>query len=60
MISTGPGRAGEPCLELLTPAAWDPLPGFITGMIVGTSDGSVYVTTLGEAMIRLDPIASRP
>jgi hypothetical protein len=49
-----PVEVGEPCLELLTPEVWDPLPGFVTGMIVGTSDGSVYVTTLGDSVVRLD------
>jgi sugar lactone lactonase YvrE len=45
--------AGEPCMELLTPDAWAPLPGFVTGVIVGPGDGPVYVTGLGNALVRL-------
>lgn len=46
------GNAGESRLELLTPSIWEPLPGFVTGVILGP-DGEVYVSGLGDALIRL-------
>jgi sugar lactone lactonase YvrE/predicted ester cyclase len=51
------GQSGTPRLELLTPALWDPLPAFVTGVIVGPGDGPVYLTGLGDALVRL-PAAS--
>jgi sugar lactone lactonase YvrE len=51
--------SGEPVLELLTPEVWAPLPGFVTGVIVGAADGAVYLTGLGNALIRLDRSRSR-
>lgn len=49
------GAAGVPRLELLTPALFEPLPGLLTGVILGAPDGSVYLSGLGDALIRLDP-----
>lgn len=46
------GQAGTPRMELFTPAAWAPLPGLITGVIVGPS-GPVYATGLGNALLKL-------
>lgn len=46
------GQAGEPRMELFTPALWAPLPAPITGIIVGPS-GPVYATGLGNALLRL-------
>lgn len=46
------GEAGQPRLDLLTPAIWEPLPGFVTGVILG-QDGEVYISGLGDALIRL-------
>ncbi len=48
------GQRGEPRLELLAPDAWAPLPGFITGLILTPGRGPVYLTGLGDALIRLD------
>jgi sugar lactone lactonase YvrE len=45
------GQAGEQRMELFTPAVWAPLPGLITGVIVGP--GTVYLTGLGNALVRL-------
>ena len=47
------GEAGEPRMELFTPALWAPLPGPITGVIVGPGTGPVYITGIGDALIRL-------
>ncbi len=43
----------EPALELLTPDLWAPLPGFVTGVIPGRDGGPIYLTGLGNALIRL-------
>ncbi|MEP2234155.1 MAG: SMP-30/gluconolactonase/LRE family protein [Alteripontixanthobacter sp.] len=45
--------AGEPVLPLLTPAMWGPLPGLVTGVILAP-DGTVYVSNLGDALVRLE------
>ncbi len=47
------GEAGESRLALLTPELWAPLPGLITGVILPNGSGPVYLTTLGNALIRL-------
>jgi sugar lactone lactonase YvrE len=47
------GQAGEPRMALFTPAAWAPLPGPITGVIFSPRGGPVYVTGLGNALIKL-------
>lgn len=46
------GRAGISRMELFTPAAWAPLPGLITGVMVGPN-GPVYATGLGNALLKL-------
>ncbi len=40
-------------MELFTPAVWAPLPGFITGVIISPGRGPVYLTGLGDALVRL-------
>jgi hypothetical protein len=47
------GQAGIPRMELFTPAVWAPLPGPITGVIIGPGGGAVYLTGLGDALVRL-------
>jgi sugar lactone lactonase YvrE len=47
------GQAGVSRMELFTPAIWAPLPGPITGVIVGPGGGPVYLTGLGNAMVKL-------
>jgi hypothetical protein len=47
------GQAGVSRMELFTPAVWAPLPGPITGVIVGTGGGPVYLTGLGNAVVKL-------
>lgn len=47
------GQAGVSRMELFTPAAWAPLPGPITGVIISPRGGSVYLTGLGNALLKL-------
>ena len=47
------GETGSPRMDLFTPAVWAPLPGPITGLIVGPA-GPVYATGLGNALLRLN------
>ncbi len=47
------GAAGEPRLDLLSPAMWSPLPGLLTGVILTPGDGPVYLAGLGDALVRL-------
>ena len=47
-------KAGEPWVDLMVPALWEPGPGLITGMILSDS-GTVHLTGLGNALIRLTP-----
>jgi sugar lactone lactonase YvrE len=43
---------GQPRLELVTPDAFAPLPGFLTGMFWSNDGGTVYLTGLGGAILR--------
>ena len=47
------GQAGVSRMELFTPAVWAPLPGPITGVIVSPGGGPVYLTGLGNALVKL-------
>jgi sugar lactone lactonase YvrE len=47
-------RTNQPWLELFTPAVWEPAPGAITGIILTPKNGSLYVTGLGDALIKLE------
>jgi len=47
------GESRTPRLELLTPALWEPLPGLVTGLIVSPDGGPIYLTGLGNALVRL-------
>jgi len=47
------GQTGTSRMELFTPAAWAPLPGPITGIILGAEGGPVYLTGLGNALLKL-------
>ncbi len=47
------GESRTPRLELLTPALWEPLPGLLTGLIVSPNGGPIYLTGLGNALVRL-------
>lgn len=45
--------AGEGLLSLLGPDIWGPMPGLLTGIILAP-DGTVYVSGLGNALVRLE------
>jgi len=49
------GIAGEPRLDLLAPELFAPMPGLLTGLILTTKDGPIYVTGLGDAVVKLGP-----
>jgi sugar lactone lactonase YvrE len=47
-------ESGESRLELFGPDMWSPLPGLITGLILTSEDGPVYLTGLGDTLVKLD------
>lgn len=47
-------EAGEPRLELLTPVVWEPMPGLVTGVIHTPGGGPVYVSGLGDALLKIE------
>lgn len=47
-------ESGEPRLELFGPAMWSPLPGLITGLILTNEGGPIYLTGLGDSLVKLD------
>ena len=55
LIETIDARLGEgaPWLDLMVPDLWEPAPGLITGMILSPDGGPIYLTGLGNALVRL-------
>ncbi|MEM5518640.1 SMP-30/gluconolactonase/LRE family protein [Henriciella sp. AS95] len=47
-------EAGEPVLPLLSPDVWGPMPGLVTGVILSPDNGPVYISGLGDALVKLD------
>ena len=47
-------ESGESRLELFGPDMWSPLPGLFTGMILTTEGGPIYLTGLGDSLVKLD------
>lgn len=47
------GEEGESRMGLLGPDAWAPFSGFVTGVIHGAADGSVYLTGLADTLVRV-------
>ncbi len=47
--------SGEPRLELFGPDMWSPLPGLITGLILTTEGGPIFLTGLGDSLVKLEP-----
>jgi len=45
---------GEPILSLLSPGVWGPMPGLLTGIILSPDGGPVYVSGLGDTLVKLD------
>ncbi|MDX1625290.1 MAG: SMP-30/gluconolactonase/LRE family protein [Wenzhouxiangellaceae bacterium] len=46
--------AGESTLDLLGPGMFEPLPGLVTGIILTPDGGPVYVSGLGNALVKLE------
>jgi hypothetical protein len=46
-------ETGEPRLELIGPDMWSPLPGLVTGLILTSEGGPVYLTGLGDTLVKL-------
>jgi len=47
-------ESGEPQLELFGPDMWSPLPGLLTGLILTSEGGPVYLTGLGDTLVKLE------
>lgn len=43
--------AGESLMPMVTPAAWAPFPGFVTGIIHGATDGKTYFSGLMNTLV---------
>lgn len=48
-------KAREPVLELFTPELWAPMPGLVTGVVLTPGRGPMYVSGLGDALVKLEP-----
>jgi len=46
-------ESGEPLLELFGPDMWSPLLGLLAGMILTSDGGPVYLTGLGDTLVKL-------
>jgi hypothetical protein len=46
--------ARQPALDLVSPDAWAPMPGGITGVVFAPDGRSVYLTGLGDALLKLE------
>lgn len=44
----------EPAMALVTPDAWAPMPGGLTGVIFAPDGRTVYLTGLGDALLKLE------
>jgi len=47
-------ESGEPRLELFGPDMWSPLPGLFTGLILTHEGGPIYLSGLGNALVKLE------
>ena len=48
------GQSGESRLALFGPDMWAPLPGLFTGLILTHEGGPIYLTGLGNALVKLE------
>lgn len=49
------GKNRTPRIALFSPEIWEPLPGPVTGVILGPNEGDCYISGLSPALIRLSP-----
>lgn len=49
-------QSGESRLALIGPNMWSPLPGLLTGLILTTDGGPIYLTGLGDALVKLEAV----
>lgn len=47
------GKERQSRMALLSPESWQPLPGPVTGVILGPDEMDRYISGLGNALIRL-------
>ena len=47
-------ETGESLLALIGPDMWSPLPGLLTGMILTHEGGPIYLTGLGDTLVKLE------
>lgn len=47
-------KAREPLIDLFTPDLWAPMPGLLTGVILTPGGGPVYLSGLGDALLKLE------
>jgi sugar lactone lactonase YvrE len=48
------GQTGESRLAVMGPDMWAPLPGLFTGLILTHEGGPIYLTGLGDALVKLE------
>ena len=48
------GQTGESRLAVMGPGLWAPLPGLFTGLVLTHGGGPVYLTGLGNALVKLE------
>lgn len=49
-------KSGESLLALFGPDLWSPLPGLVTGLILTPDGGPIYLTGLGNTLVKLESI----
>ena len=47
-------KQGEGILNLLGPDMFGPMPGLLTGVILSPDGGPVYISGLGDALVKID------
>jgi streptogramin lyase len=46
--------ANEPRGDMLSPDVWSPMPGLVTGVIHTPGGGPVYISGLGDALLKIE------
>jgi len=47
-------ETGESLMQLMGPDMWGPMPGLITGVVLTPDGGPVYISGLGDALLKLE------